>query len=83
MACHDADFVLIPEVDFDLHGETGFLTALRQRVRERGCAVVVVAEGAGQRLLTTSGGADASGNTALADIGLFLKAAIISDFDAV
>jgi 6-phosphofructokinase 1 len=46
-----ADFVLIPEVPFGLAGPNGFLSALHQRVKERGSAVVVVAEGAGQDIL--------------------------------
>jgi 6-phosphofructokinase 1 len=48
LANHVADFVLIPEVAFRLHGPGGFLEALQRRVAERGSAVVVVAEGAAQ-----------------------------------
>ena len=48
LANHEADFVLIPEVPFGLDGPDGFLDALHQRVKDRGSAVVVVAEGAGQ-----------------------------------
>ena len=46
-----ADAVLIPEVPFALDGDGGLLAYLRSRVAERGSAVVVVAEGAGQDLL--------------------------------
>ena len=49
LASHDVDFVLIPEVPFVLDGRR-FLHQLRARVRRRGHAVVVVAEGAGQDL---------------------------------
>jgi 6-phosphofructokinase 1 len=77
----DANFVLIPEVPFDLEGERGFLTLLRQRIINRGHAVVVVAEGAGQELLKkASHETDASGNVRLGDIGLFLKNEITQDF---
>ncbi len=51
LASSDADFVLIPEVPFALDGQHGLLEHVRQRVAERGNAVVVVAEGAGQDLL--------------------------------
>ena len=68
----DANCVLIPEVPFALEGDQGLLEQLRQRVMERGHAVVIVAEGAGQDLVEASG-ADASGNKRLGDIGIFLK----------
>ncbi len=79
LANHDADFVLIPEVPFTLDGDGGLLASVRRRVRHKGSAVVVVAEGAGQELLNASGH-DASGNSALADIGAFLKDRITADF---
>lgn len=82
LANHDADFVLIPEVPFTLDGDGGFLACLRRRVADRGSAVVVVAEGAGQELLEGSDGTDASGNHALGDIGKYLKSAITRDFAA-
>ena len=63
LARSDADVVLIPEVPFALDGPHGLLEHVRQRVAERGNAVVVVAEGAGQDLLEASEGNDASGNT--------------------
>ena len=70
---HEADFVLIPEVPFTLEGENGFLPSLHQCVRERGHAVVVVAEGAGQDVLDATETTDPSGNAQLTDIGLYLK----------
>lgn len=84
IACHaalastDVNFVLIPEVPLTLEGETGFLHSLEQRLQQRGHAVVVVAEGAGQDLCTdiesVSGtGTDASGNIRLKDIGHVLR----------
>lgn len=72
------NFVLIPEMDFALKGENGFLETLQNRLEERHHAVVVVAEGAGQHLFTDDGELvkDASGNIKHKDIGLFLKAEI-------
>ncbi len=74
----DVNFCLVPEVPFALHGERGFLNALERRLRERRHAVIVVAEGAGQNLIQAAEGLghDASGNTRLKDIGVFLKAQI-------
>ncbi len=80
LASHAADFVLIPEADFDLEGEAGLLASLTNRVKERGSAVVVVAEGAGQDLLAASAGTDASGNTKLGDIGFHLRDVITEHF---
>ena len=51
VASQDVNVTLIPEVPFALDGPGGLLTALETRVRERGHAMVVVAEGAGQDLL--------------------------------
>jgi 6-phosphofructokinase 1 len=81
LANHDVNFVLVPEVPFALEGPDGFLSHLRRRVDQHGHAVVVVAEGAGQDLLTTNGARDASGNTRLADIGQLLRDGIVTDFD--
>ncbi len=81
LAAHEADFVLIPEVPFGLDGPGGFLRALHDRVGERGSAVVVVAEGAGQQLVDASG-SDPSGNAKLGDIGQHLRAAIGEHFAA-
>ncbi len=80
LANHDADFVLIPEVPFTLDGDGGLLDNLRRRVAEKGSAVVVVAEGAGQELVTASG-QDASGNLTPADIGTFPEERVTADFE--
>ncbi len=79
LASHDVDFVLIPEVPFAFDK---FLGLLRERVRRRGHAVVVVAEGAGQDLFEYDGAVDASGNARLADIGALLRSRISADFAA-
>ena len=83
LAQQDVNFVLIPEVDFNLQGPNGLLAALEARVADRGHAVIVVAEGAGQRFFTDQKTErDASGNIRLKDIGIYLKEIIQSYFDA-
>jgi 6-phosphofructokinase 1 len=82
LAQNDTNFVLIPEVPFDLEGKNGFLTTLKKRIRSRGHAVILVAEGAGQDLLRndmTIPDKDPSGNVRLLNIGLFLKN-VIEDY---
>lgn len=79
LAQTDVNFVLIPEVSFDLEGENGFLRAIERRLRERSHCVILVAEGAGQEHMRKGNqtpDTDASGNPRLLDIGLFLKTAI-------
>jgi 6-phosphofructokinase 1 len=71
------NFCLIPEVPFTLDG---LIAALRQRLERRGHAVVVVAEGAGQDLVTRRDERDASGNVKHGDIGVFLRDAITRCF---
>ncbi|WP_243438415.1 ATP-dependent 6-phosphofructokinase [Fundidesulfovibrio soli] len=74
LAIKEVNFVLVPEQTFTLEGPAGFLPTLEARLKRRGHAVVVVAEGAGQHLLPESGLTDASGNRILGDIcGLLLK----------
>jgi len=62
-------------VPFTLEGPAGFLAALEARLAERHHALVVVAEGAAQDLLTDGGtpARDASGNVKLKDVGTFLR----------
>lgn len=73
----DVNFALIPEVDFDLDGDNGFLAQLGKRLNHRGHAVIVVAEGAGQKFFETGNKEyDESGNVRLKDIGAFLKGKI-------
>jgi len=74
LAQQDANFVLVPEIDFCLYGKTGFLQALENRIIHRKHAVIIVAEGAGQNLFDSHQKQfDPSGNVVLQDIGLFLK----------
>ena len=83
LAQQDANFVLIPEVDFDLDGPKGLLVALESRVLDRGHAVIVVAEGAGQKFFENENERrDASGNVRLNDIGILLKDRIKAHFAA-
>jgi 6-phosphofructokinase len=74
---HVQDLCLIPEVPFYMDGSGGLLEFAKQRLRENGHMVIVVAEGAGQELMAESMGSldklsDASGNRLLLDVGLWL-----------
>lgn len=85
LAQSDINFVLIPEVPFDLEGDKGFLAAVEKQLVNRHHCVILVAEGAGQEHIRQEGqprGTDASGNPRLFDIGVFLKGAIESYFQA-
>jgi 6-phosphofructokinase 1 len=82
LANHDADCVLIPEVPVCLDGAAGFLAYLRRRVEQRGHAVIVAAEGAGQDLISRNGARDASGNLRLSDVGGLLRERIAAAFAA-
>jgi len=72
LTTRDVDLVLVPEMAFDLEGPDGLIVWLERTLKRQGRAVVVVAEGAGQRHLDVDG-ADASGNKRLGDIGLFVR----------
>lgn len=87
IACHAAlastevNLVLIPEVPVALEGEKGLLAYLERRLAQKGHAVIVVAEGAGQDLFAgTPGSTDASGNAKFQDIGVFLRDRINAHF---
>ncbi|MDU0460122.1 MAG: ATP-dependent 6-phosphofructokinase [Geobacteraceae bacterium] len=71
------NFCLVPESAFSF---SGFLRSLEQRLTQRGHAVIVVAEGAGQELLAATAEHDASGNLKLGDIGMYLRDAIKGHF---
>ncbi|MCE5252081.1 ATP-dependent 6-phosphofructokinase [bacterium] len=79
----DANFVLVPEIPFDMDGEKGLLRVIEERLEDRQHALVVVAEGAGQDLLrreNVQNQYDASGNVKLADIGIYLRDRIADHF---
>ncbi len=86
LAQNDVNFVLIPEVNFDLDGEKGFLKVLEDRLLRRKHCVILVAEGAGQELMRKSDTpveTDASGNLRLLDIGTFLRSKIEEHFKKI
>ncbi len=83
LAQQDVNFVLIPEIEVDLDGENGLLRNLERRLKLRGHAVVVVAEGFGQKFFAGAPEErDASGNIKLKDIGKYLKDQITAYFGA-
>jgi 6-phosphofructokinase 1 len=85
LASEEANFVLVPEVPFDLDGPSGFLSHLHRRLVSRRHALVVVAEGAGQDYLKRAESEqryDASGNPVLGDIGRYLRSRIEEYFGA-
>jgi len=81
LASHEVNFVLIPEVPFNLEGYNGFLRHLEERVKNRKHAVIVVAEGAMQEQLLTEKKTDAGGNLKMADVGTYLRDRIIKHFE--
>jgi 6-phosphofructokinase 1 len=80
LGSNDVNYVLIPEVPFDLDGDHGLLRHLGERIALRNHAVIVIAEGAGQEHLAASAQTDASGNKKLNDIGIFIKDRITEYF---
>lgn len=81
LSIQEVNFVLVPEMIFDLDGPKGFLQVLRERLVRRHHALVVVAEGAGQHFFDgDTFEKDASGNLKNKDIGLYLKDKISEGF---
>lgn len=80
LAQPEASFVLVPEVPFAIEGTGGLLETLEARLAERGHAVIIVAEGAGQDLMDVPDNRDRSGNRLLGDIGKLLVSAIPAHF---
>jgi 6-phosphofructokinase 1 len=84
LAQQNVNFVLIPEIDFDLDGPFGLFAGLEKRLKNRGHGVIVVAEGAGQKFFESGEmGQDESGNVRLHDIGMYLKEKIITHFSEI
>jgi len=79
LAMNDVNYVLVPEVPFELDGAKGLFAHLEKRLETRNHAVILAAEGAGQSFFSTEG-TDASGNKKLGDIGVYLKAKIKAHF---
>ncbi|XP_028794814.1 ATP-dependent 6-phosphofructokinase 6-like [Neltuma alba] len=84
LASRDVDCCLIPESPFFLEGPGGLFDFIEKRLKENGHMVIVVAEGAGQDLisqsLSTMNQQDASGNRLLQDVGLWLSQKIKDHF---
>lgn len=82
LARPEANYVLIPEIPFDLDGPKGLLEVLTKRLSRRGHSLIVVAEGAGQEHFDgESMGTDESGNIKFGDIGLLLKKRITAHLE--
>jgi 6-phosphofructokinase 1 len=81
LASHEVNFVLIPEVPFNLEGANGFLHHLEERLIKRKHAVIIVAEGAMQDDLLKEKKTDAGGNIKLADVGIYIRSRIIKYFE--
>ncbi len=84
LANSDVNFCLVPEVPFCLEGDQGFLRVLENRLDKRHHALVAIAEGAGQHLLTDprTAARDESGNLRYPDIGTYLRDRIRQYFKA-
>jgi 6-phosphofructokinase 1 len=81
LASHEVNFVLIPEVPFNLEGYNGFLRHLEERLKKRKHAVIIVAEGALQDQLIKEKKTDAGGNVKMADVGTYIRSRIIKYFE--
>ncbi|KAK7349218.1 hypothetical protein VNO77_06408 [Canavalia gladiata] len=84
LASRDVDCCLIPESPFYLEGPGGLFEFIRKTLRENGHMVIVIAEGAGQDLISESlsvmNKQDAFGNKLLQDVGLWLSQKIKDHF---
>jgi 6-phosphofructokinase 1 len=80
LALREVNYVLIPEADFDLGGPCGLLANLEYRLQQRHHALIVVAEGAGERYFNEENRErDPSGNLKPGNIGHFLQD-VIKDY---
>ncbi|KAF3442937.1 hypothetical protein FNV43_RR16855 [Rhamnella rubrinervis] len=84
LASRDVDCCLIPESPFYLEGEGGLYEYIENRLKENGHMVLVIAEGAGEKLFAQSiqsmSKQDASGNKLLPDVGLWISESIKDHF---
>ncbi|XP_031109494.1 ATP-dependent 6-phosphofructokinase 6-like isoform X1 [Ipomoea triloba] len=86
LASRDVDCCLIPESSFYLEGRGGLFEYIEKTLKEHEHMVIVVAEGAGQELLSenlllsSANQKDASGNKVLEDVGLWLSQKIKDHF---
>lgn len=82
IASKHVNFCLIPENEFDLEGPNGFFDHLEKRLDKRQHAVVVVAEGAGQKYFSNDK-RDKSGNVKLGDIGWHINLKVKEHFHKI
>ncbi|KAL2626451.1 hypothetical protein GLYMA_07G126400v4 [Glycine max] len=86
LASRDVDCCLIPESPFYLEGTGGLYEYIEKRLKENGHMVIVIAEGAGQELVSESvqsmSKQDASGNKLFQDVGLWISQKIRDHFAA-
>ncbi|KAK4354663.1 hypothetical protein RND71_026857 [Anisodus tanguticus] len=81
LASRDVDCCLIPESPFYLEGRGGLFEYIEHRLRDNGHMVIVIAEGAGQELVSESlKSSDPSGNKLLHDVGLWISERIKEHF---
>ena len=76
LASNEVDYVFVPESHFELRGEKGFLPHLENRLAQSKHAVVLVAEGAGQKYCEITGEKDAAGNVKYGDVGVVMSTEI-------
>ena len=76
------NFCLVPELEFEMEGPNGLLKALERRFKSgKDHAIIVVAEGAGQRHIESNEEKkDKSGNILKKDIGEYLRERITRHF---
>jgi len=81
LANSHVNYCIVPEEEIALEGgHDSLLGHLENRLKGKGHAVILVAEGAGQEFFEGEKSKDASGNTLHKDIGIFLKDKIKSYF---
>ena len=81
LANSHVNYCIVPEEDIVLEGgDDSLLGHLENRLKDKGHAVILVAEGAGQEFFDGEKDRDASGNILKKDIGIFLKDKIKSYF---
>ena len=83
LAQKDVNYLLVPEIDFDVEGPNGLLAELEKRLERKKHALIVVAEGTGQKYFEEEKEKrDLSGNVLLNDIGVCLREKIKKYFAA-
>jgi 6-phosphofructokinase 1 len=84
LANSHVNYCIVPEEKIALEGgDDSLLGHLENRLKRKGHALILVAEGAGQEFFEGDKSKDASGNILHDDIGVFLKGKIKSHFKAL